>query len=326
MTPVEGAFLAAGATAACEAALAASVIGWRRARRRSVGRDRVLLRRMRRAAAPLAGGLESGGSADDSIFREASPRSGLTRLIERRYPLLELRHAAPRALGAGIAAAAITWLSIWFLDIPAGSWILPLAGLAGAGGAWYALGWLQARQEAEFVRVFPEVVDQVVRLARAGVPSMEALSVVAEDAPKPVGPILSAVSDALVAGIEADVALRTATDRVRMAEFTMFAGVIRLQLRSGGGVSTAFANLSRTLRERYQAALKAHASTAQSRLTLLVLCAMPVVVLLAQRFIAPASIEALFGTDLGTTLLRWGVGLIAIGLLIARALVARAGR
>ena len=52
---------------------------------------------------------------------------------------------------------------------------------------------MQARQEAEFVRVFPEIVDQVVRLAGAGVPSMEALSVVTEDAPKPVEPILRTV-------------------------------------------------------------------------------------------------------------------------------------
>ena len=327
MTPLEGAFLAAGATAACEVALAASILGWRHARQRHVGRDRVLLRRMRRAAAPLAGGLEGDGtSAGESIFRTAAPRSGLARFIERRYPLLEFRGALPRALGAGIAAAAIGWLFVWILKIPTGSWTLPLAILPGAGGAWYALGRLQARQEAEFVRVFPEVVDQVVRLAGAGVPSMEALAVVASDAPLPVGPILRDISDALAAGLDSDVALRTAADRVRMAEFTMFAGVIRLQQRSGGGVSTAFANLSKTLRERHQVAQKAHASTAQSRLTLLVLAVMPVLVLFAQRFIAPESVETLFGTEQGVTLLRWGVGLIATGILVARALVSRAGR
>ena len=324
---MDGAFVAAGAIVAIQIAIAASIIGWRRTRRGFVGRDRVLLRRMRRAAAPLAGGLRShGSSADESIFRAAAPRSGPARFIERRYPLLELRHTLPRALGAGIAAAAIGWLSIWFLGIPAGSWTLPIAGLAGAGGVWYALGWLQAKQEAEFVRVFPEVVDQVVRLAGAGVPSMEAIAVVSEDAPKPVGPILRGICDALAAGLDANVALRTATDRVRMTEFTMFAGVIRLQQRAGGGVSAAFSNLSKTLRERHQSAQKTHAATAQSRLTLLVLAGMPAVVLLAQSYIAPASVETLFGTDQGTTMLRWGVGLIFAGILIARALVSRALR
>ena len=327
MTPLEGAFLAAGATAAGEFAVAASIIAWRHGRRRYVGRDKVLLRRLGRAAAPLTGALASElAPGQDSIFRATSPRSGLSRFIEGRYPLLEFRHALPRALGAGLVVFAAAWFAIWFLKVPAGTWTLPLAGLAAAGGVWNTFGWLQARQEAEFIRVFPEVVDQVVRLAGAGVPSMQALSVVTEDAPKPVGPILQAVCDGLIAGLDPDVALRSATDRVRMVEFTMFAAVIRLQRRSGGGVSTAFSNLSKTLRERRQIALKAHASTAQSRLTLLVLTAMPVLVLLSQRFIAPSSVEPLFGTPEGTTLLQWGTALIVTGLLVARALVARSSR
>ena len=327
MTPLDGAFLFAGATAAGEIAIAASILAWRRSKRWHVGRDKVLLRRMRLAAAPLTGAVAGALSpGEDSIFRATSSRSGLSSFVEGVYPLLEFRKALPRALGAGLAAAAAAWLAIWILKIPAGAWTLPLAGLAGAGGIWYALGWLQARQETEFVRTFPEIVDQIVRLAGAGVPSMEALSVVTEDASKPVEPILRSVCDGLIAGLDPDVALRAATVRVRMAEFTMFAAVIRLQRRSGGGVSTAFTNLSNTLRERRQTALKAHASTAQSRLTILVLALIPVVVLLGQRLVAPASVDALFGTPQGTTLLQIGVGLIVTGILVARALVARGSR
>ena len=326
MTPLEGAFLAAGTAAAAEIAIAASIVGWRGGRRWYAGRDKVLLRRMRRAAAPLSDAGSELATGEDSIFRTTSARSGVSGFIERIYPLLKPGHALPRAVGAGLAAAAAGWFAIWFLDIPAGGWTLPLAGLAGAGGIWYALGWLQARQETEFVRVFPEIVDQVVRLAGAGVPSMEALSVVAEDAPEPVAPVLRGVSDALAAGLDPDMALRTATERARMAEFTMFAAVIRLQRRSGGGVSAAFSNLSKTLRERRQVALKARASTAQSRLTLLVLSVMPVLVLIGQRFIAPESVGVLFSTPEGTTLLRWGVGLIVLGIVVARAIVARSSR
>ena len=247
VTPLDGAFLAAGATAAGEIAIAASIIGWRRGRRWHAGRDKVLLRRMRRAAAPLTNALASDLSPGEeqhfscnlspiravALHREPLPAPGIPPC------------PSPPYVGAGLLAAAAGWFAIWFLKIPTGGWTLPLAGLAGAGGVWSALGWLQARQEAEFIRVFPEIVDQVVRLAGAGVPSMEALSVVTEDAPKPVGPILRGVCDGLLAGLDPDVALRTATERIRMAEFTMFAAVIRLQRRSGGGVSTAFSNLSK---------------------------------------------------------------------------------
>ena len=322
MSPVVLALAVAGATAVVTLGAWAGVAAWRRAG------DRDLRRRLGRAAAPLAGSQAEAG-AEESIFRETGERSRLAwlrRPIESRYPLLDARRAFPLAVGAGCAAAAIAWFSIWFLRIPAGEWTAPACGGAGAAGAWYALRWQQARREAEFVRRFPEIVDQIVRLAGAGVPSVEALSVVTEDAPQPVQPILRSVCDALIAGLDSDTALRMATERVRLAEFTMFAAVMRLQRRSGGGISAAFSNLSGTLRERRKIALKAHASTAQTRLTLLVLTVMPVVVLIAQKFTSPQSVETLFGTERGTTLLQVGTALIVTGLLVARGVAVRGSR
>ena len=292
--------------------------------------DAGLRRRLRRAAAPLAGPAAAEGAAgEESVFRSVERRtwtSGLRDRIEARYPLLEARRVLPAALGMGFAGAAGGWFSMWFLQIPTGWWTAPVAALAGAGAAWYALRSLQARQVAEFVRQFPEIVDQIVRLAGAGVPPLEALATVADDAPKPVAPVIARVRDGLLAGLDTDTTLRLASERVRIAEFTLFAAVIRLQRQAGGGISSAFRNLAETLRERRRTTLKAHASTAQTRLTLIVLAAMPIVVLVAQKFVAPKSIEILFGTEEGTTLLRWGVGLIVVGILAARGIAARAVR
>ena len=322
MNPVVLALAAAGTMALLILGIGGAMLVWRR------NRDGTLRRRLQRAAAPLAGPVATvvDVGTGESIFRKSDERSRLSWLrdpIESRYPLVDARRALPLALGMGLAAAALCWFSIWFLSIPAGWWALPASGLAGAIGVWYALKWQHARKEVQFVRQFPEIVDQIVRLAGAGVPSVEALSVVAEDAPEPVRPVLQGVCDALLAGLEVDTALRMATERVRLAEFTMFAAVLRLQRRSGGGVSVAFTNLSTTLRERRKDALKAHASTAQTRLTLLVLTLMPVVVLLVQKYMAPASVEMLFGTEQGATLLQWGTGLIVAGLLVARTIAAR---
>ena len=324
MSPVALALAAAGAFALLLAGLGAAVLAWRRSR------DAGLRRRLRRVAAPLAGPAAAGGAAsEESIFRPAENRtwiSGLRDRIEARYPLLEARRALPAAVAAALAGAAGGWFAMWFLKIPVGWWTAPVAVLAGAGSAWYALRSLQARQVAEFIRQFPETVDQVVRLAGAGVPPLEAIASVADDAPKPVGPVIGNVRDGLLAGLDTDTTLRLACDRVRIGEFTLFAAVLRLQRQAGGGISAAFRNLAETLRERRRTALKAHASTAQTRLTLMVLTAMPIIVLVAQRFIAPQSIEILFGTEQGVTLLRWGVGLVVTGLLAARAIAARATR
>ena len=321
MSPFGLALTAVAGFALLGALAGGGVLVWRRTR------DPVLERRLRRAAAPLAGAVAvEVPEGEESIFRTREGRTRLRRFIESGYPLLEARHAIPRAIAAGAAAVGATWFSLWFLRVPSGWWTLPLLGLAGMGAVWFALGWMQARRETEFVRRFPEIVEQIVRLAGAGVPALEAVSVAAEDAPDPVGPVLRDVRDRLLAGLDADTALRMAADRVRISEFTLFAAVIRLQRRAGGGISTAFSNLAATLRERRGTALKAHASTAQTRLTLFVLSIMPVAVLIIQKFSAPKSVEILFGTEAGLSLLRWGVGLIVTGILVARSIASRATR
>ena len=326
MSPLLLALAAAGATALVLAVAGAGVYAWMRTR------DGGLRPRLERVAAPLAAPAASEGGAaagDESIFRPVERRTWLSALrnrIESIYPLLEARQALPAAVMAGVAGAAAGWGTLWFLRVPADWWTMPVVGVAGVGAAWYMLRTLQARQEAEFVRQFPEVVDHIVRLAGAGVPALEALAAVANDAPKPVGPVLVQVRDGLLAGLDTGTTLRQACERVRIAEFTLFAAVIRLQRRAGGGISTAFRNLAETLRERRKTALKAKASTAQTRLTLLILAVMPAIVLVGQKFIAPESVEILFGTEQGVTLLRWGVALIVTGILAARGLAARATR
>ena len=331
MSPLVGALVAAAAVAALLLAVVGLVLGARRDQVRYIGRDRTLERRLRRVAAPLAGPVEAAAQATgaESIFRERDKRAHLAWVwtpLARRYPLVHPPRALAVALVAGVAAAVFAGFALWFLKVPAGWWTVPAFWAAGAFGGWQALRWQQAKREAAFIRQFPEVVDQIVRLAGAGVPAVEALSVVAADAPEPFGPVLTEVCDALTAGLDVDRALRMTAERVRVAEFTLFAAVLRLQRRAGGGISGAFANLSETLRERNKSALKAHAATAQSRLTLLVLTVMPVLVLIAQKFTAPDSVEMLFGTEQGIMLLRLGTGLIVMGLLVARAFAARAAR
>ena len=289
-------------------------------------RDRDLRRRLRRVSAPLSGGAAAEAQApEETIFRPTRRRTrfaGLWRLIEARFPLIDAAHALPRAAAAGLLAGGGFWLAMPFMGMSE-PWTLPSAALAGAGASWYVLGRLQARQESAFIREFPEIVDQIVRLAGAGLPPLEAITAVVEDAPAPVEPVLREVSDALLAGLDPDTALGQIAKRIRLTEFTLFAAVIRLQRRTGGGVTAAFSNLADTLRERRGTALKARASTAQTRLTLVVLMLMPPVVMAVQSVTQPDSLDVLFNTEGGQFLLRLGVALVIAGLLVAKQIGAR---
>ena len=289
-------------------------------------RNKALRARLQRVGAPLSGHTAAEELApEESIFRPTRRRTRLSWLwdrVEARYPLLDAPKAVPRVLLFGVLVAIVAWVGMGVLGM-SGWWTTPAAAIAGAGGAWYALGHLQHRMGTKFIQQFPEIVDQIVRLSGAGLPPVEAIATVAEDAVPPVEPILREVTDALLAGLDADTALSMVSQRIRMSEFTLFAAVIRLQRRAGGSVSAAFSNLANTLRERRTMALKARASTAQTRLTIIVLMLMPPLVLAMQSATSPQSIDILFNTEDGQFLLQLGVGLIAAGLLVAKQISAR---
>ena len=289
-------------------------------------RNKDLRMRLQRIGTPLSGiGAVEELTAEESIFRPVRRRTRMSWLWERveaRYPLLDGPKSFPRALAIGVFAGIATWIGMQVLGLSAG--VATLSGLGAAlGGSWIALGRLQSRMETKFIQQFPEIVDQIVRLSGAGVPPVEAIATVAEDTVPPVQPILREITDALLAGLDADTALTMVSERVRLAEFTLFASVIRLQRRAGGGVSEAFSNLANTLRQRRTIALKAKASTAQTRLTMLVLMLMPPLVLAVQSVTSPRSTDILFNTEDGQFLLRAGVGLVILGLLVARQISAR---
>ena len=284
--------------------------------------DAGLERRVGMVAAVLGGGAAAKAETHQaSVFRSRRRKSRLHERLERRFSLLEGRRAFPKAVAVGFlvavgAVATAAFMHLWpFVPV--------LAPAAWAAGSWAFLAVSNARKRSEFGRRFPDVVDHVVRLTRAGLPAVESIAVVAEDAPEPVRSLLREVADEMASGLDPEVVLRGMAARVRIPEFTLFSAALCLQRTTGGGISAALGSLSATLRARLEVEMKAHASTAQTRITLLVLSGVPVLVLAAQSVINPQAVETLFDSPL---LLRWGVGLIVGGVVIAHAIAARFGK
>ena len=275
------------------------------------------------AVAALLGG--EGAVADDgaqaSVFRRRRSASWVSERIDRRFCMLEGRGAFSKAVALGFLVAVAAAVAAVLLRF--GALVPILAPAAWAAGSWSLLSIWDSGRRKQFVKQFPEIVDHVVRLTRAGLPAVESISVVSQEAPEPVGSLLKQVSDDLSSGLDPEVVLRGMAVRLRIPEFTLFSAALCLQRTTGGGISTALGNLSATLRARLELEMKAQASTAQTRITLLVLSAVPVLVLGAQSLINPQAVDMLFDSP---ALLRWGVGLIVGGLLMARAIAARFGR
>ena len=275
-----------------------------------------------RRLAPLVrqhtGAEPDADEAQSSIVRKRRQENAYARWLARRFPLVLAARATRQAVVWAVAGTVAGLGAATFLQLESTMNIL-LAGLAGAFvGVRWRLRSLQLGSEIAFMKQFPEIVDQMVRLGSAGVPALESLRAVSDEAGDPIGPRLREICENLQAGLPLDEVLGHASARTRTAEFTMFTSVLRLQARSGGGITDALGNLAETLRERRRVKMKAQASTAQTRLTLLILSGLPAFVIGSQQIVAPESVALLFATESGTTILRWGTGLIVSGLLIAR--------
>ena len=268
---------------------------------------------------------EAPSEQSGKIFQPRRAQGHLHKWMNQRFLLTGGAKLLFRAIVIfAMAGIVATVTSLMLFRI--GAWSFLSGPAIGLALTWFFLSTTERSKRQAFSKTFPEVVDQVVRLSRAGMPAVEAIATVSEDAPEPVGPVLSEMASRLSSGLDPDVVVREIADRLKIPEFTLFTAAISLQRSAGGGITRPLTNLSMTLRERREIALKAQGATAQTRASLWVLGAVPVVVTAMQWMINPGTTDFLFGTEEGAALIRWGVGLILAGLGIARALTARAGR
>ena len=227
---------------------------------------KVLERRLRLVAAPLSGERlsDDNSEVEVNVFRQRRAKSWLLDRLDRHFSMIDARQALPKAIGLGALGGLAAGLGGLFADF---GWLSGLALPVGwLGTSWVVLSRQDAAQRTEFTNLFPEATDHVVRMMRSGLPSVEAISVVAEEAPPPVSTIMRDISEAVSAGLDPETVIRAVAARVRIPEFTLFSAAICLQMTTGGGISGALGNLSATLRTRREGALKAKSSTAQTRL------------------------------------------------------------
>ena len=272
-------------------------------------RQRELKRRLDRVVASFRGDTLPDVTTDDSVsvFREQRSKSRLVERLEYQFPMIDVRKVLPRAVGLGVLGMVATGLGAAFMGfgLLAVLFLLPVGGL---GCSWAVLAMQDAGQRNEFTKILSR--DH----RSGGAPGAGRRSVNGGHFDcVPGGPAAgrwdhARNSLAVAAGLDPETAIRSTAERVRIPAFSLFSAAVCLQLTTGGGISGALGNLSATLRARHLVTLKAKSSTAQTRLTLAIISFVPVVVLAIQNFTNPQTIETLFHTESGGTLLRFGVG------------------
>ena len=164
-----------------------------------------------------------------------------------------------------LASAAVAWaLTRIVFGLPL--WVaLP---------AVVALGYLvprmllqrQRRKMARaFSDLFPDALDAIGRMLRAGLPISAAVQAVSAELPPPVNAVFAMVADQMGIGVPIDEALDVSSRYIGMPDFRFFTVAVVLQHMTGGNLAGTLGILSEIVRKRRAVRLKAGATTAEIR-------------------------------------------------------------
>ena len=201
---------------------------------------------------------------------------------------------------------------------------------AAAAGFWFVPSRLarmeQERADKAFIDRFPEAIDMIIRMLRAGLPMSAAIRTVAEESPAPINGVFTTLADQIRIGITFDEALGISSERIGLPDYRFFAAAAALQRTTGGNLIATLEILVDIIRRRRSVRLKAKAATAEERISAYVLAGMPFLVFGALLVVSPTYLKPLFEDPRGNVILVVGVCMLLLAFLTMRFLMRRATR
>ena len=230
----------------------------------------------------LSGAIPGGGMPD----KPASLRDAWAHLDEPFVRFFSLgakqrwgMHASAVVLFIGaVLGAAGAWEIFYVVGHLPALLSLALAALFAYLPNWSLLGMQQARADAQFLDHFPDAIETVIRILRAGLPVTSAIRVVASEKLPPVNDAFKRIADQMDVGTPLAEALLGMSERIALPDVRFFAVAVSLQQGIGGNLTATLANLAEIIRKRRGMRLKAKALTGEVRMSANMLMAIPFLV------------------------------------------------
>lgn len=231
---------------------------------------------------------------------------------------------------------------------PIPTWLVCLLALAAARGvgwllqsivgplAWLSLPvvtlliirsfflWCLRRWRTALFMQFPDALATIVRAVQVGVALPESIRRVGSEAPEPTAAIFSRIANEMSIGTPLHDAMAISTASTGLAEYRFFATALILQSRAGGGLAATLDGLAEVIRKRVAVQSRGKALAGEARASATILAVLPMVTLVAELFINPASTGLLFTTANGHAILAAAVGIEGLGIIVMRGLIRRA--
>ena len=251
--------------------------------------------------------------------KQAEKKSTVT--IRRRLDQAGLFNTSPRLFwiaSAGLAGAVVLLLLAKEQTIV----VAALAGFAaGFGLPRWVLNFLKTRREKKFTADFANAIDVIVRSVKSGLPTTDALRIVASEFRDPVGGEFKKLTEGMKVGLTLEQGLRKMYDSMPTAEVNFFAIVMTIQQKTGGNLSEALGNLAGVLRDRKRLQGKIKAMSSEAKASAMIIGSLPPGVGGIVYLTTPGYISLLFTERVGNLLLAGCAIWMGLGIMVMRKMI-----
>jgi tight adherence protein B len=283
-----------------------------------------------------------GVTKSDPVVRQAAGRGApKVRREQIEETLKDLDQKRKKAnsppLMTRIAQAGLSWTKKTFVIFSAGSGLVAFVlimvvsgSLLMAGAAGFAMGlgfprwfltFLKNRREKKFLENFPDSVDIIVRGIKAGLPLLDSMKIIVQDAPEPIRSEFKTILDTQAIGMPIGDACIKLYERIPLPEANFFGIVISIQQKAGGNLSEALGNLSRVLRDRKKMKAKINAMSMEAKASGGIIGSLPIVVGGLVYLTSPDFISLLFTHPVGHIMLAGSAVWMGMGIFTMKKMI-----
>ncbi|HKY19121.1 MAG TPA: type II secretion system F family protein [Rhizomicrobium sp.] len=193
--------------------------------------------------------------------------------------------------------------------------------IVGLGLPRWVLSFLTNRRKKKFTQNFATAIDVIVRSVKSGLPTNEALRIVAREIPDPVGSEFHSLVESMKVGVTLDQGLKRMMESMPTPEVGFFAIVMTIQSKSGGNLSEALGNLAAVLRDRKRLQGKIKAMSSEAKASAMIIGSLPPGVMGIVYLTTPAYISKLFTEKAGNLMLAGCVFWMGVGIMVMRKMI-----
>jgi tight adherence protein B len=253
--------------------------------------------------------------AFDTLLRRSERISLLQKMLAQGDVNVRAGNFLMLCLLSGLVLAAVAFIA-------GGNVVFAWAGaLVGFFVPYAFASHMRTKRFQKFEEKFPEAIDTLARAVRAGHAFTTALEMIANEVSEPVAGEFRQLYEEQKFGLPVRDALLNLADRIPLVDVKFFVTAVMLQRETGGNLAEILDNLSYVIRERFKILRQVRVHTAQGRLTMMLLMALPPTVVVTMFILNRGFIEPLFIDPLGHALIVGGITLQTMGYFVIRRII-----